>query len=72
MDDSVDLLMLFGVVRGCPDCGDERIFMPVEGCDGDGCEFCCTSCQAAVLIDPAFDHSTARTGGSVPTAVRVA
>jgi hypothetical protein len=49
--------MLTGVARGCPDCQGERIFVPVDDCDGDVCEYCCTSCGAAVLIDPAFEMS---------------
>lgn len=56
MDNAADLLMLSGVVRPCPDCADERIFVPVlEDCDRDACEFCCTSCGAAVLIDPVLE-----------------
>jgi hypothetical protein len=67
MDTRVEMLLLSGVTRLCPDCGDERIFVPVyaataEGptpaCDFDGCEFCCTSCGAALLVDPAFDYSS--------------
>ncbi len=49
--------MLSGVLRVCPDCADERIFMPIDECDGEGCEFCCTSCGAALLVDPAFDYT---------------
>ncbi|MBA2561115.1 MAG: hypothetical protein H0V07_14750 [Propionibacteriales bacterium] len=55
MSDPADVLMLSGVTRPCPDCHDERIFMPIDECDGDGCEFCCTSCGAALLVDPAFE-----------------
>ncbi len=51
--------MLSGIVRACPDCIDERIFVPVSDCDGDGCEFCCTSCGAAVMIDPVCNHTVA-------------
>lgn len=50
--------MLTGLARGCPDCHGERLFVPVESCDGgDVCEYCCTSCGAAVLIDPAFEST---------------
>jgi hypothetical protein len=44
-----ELLMLTAVTATCRDCGDERIFLPVE--DGPpGGEFCCTSCDAAVFL----------------------
>jgi uncharacterized protein (DUF983 family) len=39
------VLMLRGTVALCPDCGDERVLLPV-----DGTEFCCTDCDAAVLL----------------------
>ena len=56
MDNAADLLMLRGVVRPCPDCANDRIFVPVaDDCDRDACEFCCTSCGAAVLIDPVLE-----------------
>ena len=41
--------MLAAVTATCRDCGDERIFLPVE--DGaPGGEFCCTSSDAAVFL----------------------
>ena len=40
-----ETLMLRGVTAVCPDCGDERILVEV-----DGSEFCCTTCDAAVLL----------------------
>ena len=58
MDNMSDVLMLSGVAAVCVDCGGERIFVPVdEASFGDGpstgsgqpCEFCCTSCDAAVF-----------------------
>jgi hypothetical protein len=59
MDDRADiraeLLMLSGTVRVCPDCRGERIFVSIDECASDGCEFCCTSCGAAVLVDPVCD-----------------
>jgi hypothetical protein len=59
MENKSDILMLSGVVALCADCGDERIFVPVDdGCDFDGCEFCCTSCDAAVFLMQ-FPESTA-------------
>jgi len=57
MDDRAETLMLSGVAAACPDCLDERIFMPVEECDGEGCEFCCTSCGAAMMINPVCDYA---------------
>ncbi len=55
MDDSADKLMLTGIVRVCADCRAERIFVAIDDCDADGCDYCCTSCGAAVLIDPVCD-----------------
>jgi hypothetical protein len=55
MSEPAEVLMLTGVVRPCPDCHGERIFMPAEACDGDVCDYCCTTCGAAVMIDPALD-----------------
>ena len=50
-----DNLMLSGVAAFCADCGGERIFVPVDADCADGppsdtCEFCCTSCDAAVFL----------------------
>lgn len=62
-ESAADLLMLSGVVRGCPDCADEQIFMPVD----DGTEtphdlsasaYCCSACGAAILVD-LFDEPAA-------------
>lgn len=49
--------MLSGVARFCPDCLGQSLFLPVDDCEGDRCEFCCTSCGAAIVIDPAFDEA---------------
>jgi hypothetical protein len=49
--------MLSGVTAHCVDCGGERIFMPVEDCDLAGCEFCCTSCDAAVFLLEVLDNT---------------
>ena len=46
MENKSEMLMLGGVVAFCADCGDQRIFAPVE----DACEFCCTTCDAAVFL----------------------
>jgi uncharacterized protein (DUF983 family) len=51
MENKSDLLMLSGTMARCPDCGDTTLFVPVEeGCDVVGCEFCCTTCDAAVYL----------------------
>jgi hypothetical protein len=58
MADIADLLMLSGVVRSCPDCHDDRIFLPAGAFpadDAEGGAYCCTVCGAALLIDPALD-----------------
>ena len=38
--------MRTGTVGWCPDCADERILVAVE----DGPDYCCTDCDAAVLL----------------------
>lgn len=58
--DKSDVLMLTGTVAQCPDCGDERILVPVDFADGvddldgpdggDTAAFCCTTCDAAVVV----------------------
>ncbi|CAA9356865.1 MAG: hypothetical protein AVDCRST_MAG72-1866 [uncultured Nocardioidaceae bacterium] len=45
MDDRSDFLMLRAVAALCPDCTDERVFVPV-----DSDSYCCTTCDAAVLL----------------------
>jgi uncharacterized protein (DUF983 family) len=52
MDDKVDMLLLKGVARPCPDCGEERLFVPADFERTDQGEYCCTWCGAALLIDP--------------------
>jgi len=42
---SSETLMLSGIAAVCPDCGDERIFVEVAET-----EYCCTTCDAAVLL----------------------
>jgi len=42
-----EMLMLRGIAGRCPDCGDERILLPI---DDDDFEFCCTDCNAAVML----------------------
>jgi hypothetical protein len=58
MENKSDLLMLSGTMAQCPDCGDTTLFVPVdEGCDVVGCEFCCTTCDAAVYLLDLADTS---------------
>jgi len=59
MSDPAEILMISGVVQACSDCQGDRIFVSIDECAGDQCEFCCTDCGAAILIDPAFDYSAA-------------
>jgi hypothetical protein len=58
-----NLLMVAGVTAVCADCGDERLFVPVDG-DAPTGEYCCTSCDAAVfllsVIDPAWREVAGR------------
>jgi len=58
MEGESELLMLSGVTAQCADCGDNRIFVAVEGASGD--TFCCTSCDAAVFLLEVLEN----TGGS--------
>jgi hypothetical protein len=53
MNDPAEVLMLSGVARFCPDCLDHSVFVPVDDCDRDRCEYCCAACGAAIVIDPA-------------------
>ncbi len=64
MNTPADSLMLTGIVRECPDCRDERILVLVDDCDADGCDYCCTTCGAAVLIDPICDYAVLATRGA--------
>jgi uncharacterized protein (DUF983 family) len=57
MAEIADLLMLSGMVRLCPDCGDERIFVPID--TPDDAAMCCTMCGAALLVDPLVDRALA-------------
>jgi len=42
-----EILMLTGVSGFCHDCGDLRILVAAED---DGFDYCCTDCDAAVLL----------------------
>jgi hypothetical protein len=58
MRNSSEKLMLTGVVAFCEDCGDEGLFVPVEdACVVDGCEYCCTRCDAAVFLLEVLDNT---------------
>jgi hypothetical protein len=48
---NADALMLTGALRYCSDCDGERIFVEA---DEDAAAFACTSCGAALFIDPAM------------------
>lgn len=61
MDHSADMLMLRGVARPCPDCAEERLFVPADHDRVDTGEYCCTWCGAGLLIDPTL------AGGASPT-----
>jgi len=55
MANDSDVLMLHGVTARCVDCGGNRIFVPVDGGNGD--TFCCTSCDAAVFLVEVLDNT---------------
>jgi hypothetical protein len=57
MSDPADVLMLSAVARFCPDCRGQSLFLPVDDCESDRCEFCCASCGAAIVIDPALEET---------------
>ena len=60
MENRADILMVSGVVAVCADCGGDRIFVPVEdGGDLGTCEFCCTTCDAAVFLLEVLDNTGA-------------
>lgn len=62
-DHPVDLALMHGVARPCPDCGDERLFVPVaDDLTGD---YACTWCGAALLIDPSTSHPVAAAAARV-------
>jgi len=66
MDHGVDMMVLKGVARPCPDCAEERLFVPADLEQPDVAEYCCTWCGAGLLIDPAM------AGGQAPGSRRVA
>jgi uncharacterized protein (DUF983 family) len=55
LGNSVDMAILHGVARPCPDCAEERLFVPtLQDEVGD---FSCTWCGAALFIDPSTTHA---------------
>ena len=46
METTADLMLMTGVLARCGDCASEQILMPVD----DTGEYCCTVCDAAVLV----------------------
>ena len=44
--------MLRAVTGLCPDCGDERILLPTGDVADPSLDYCCTACDAAVLLLP--------------------
>ena len=67
-ESAADLLMTSGVVRHCPDCDVDQIFMPVD----DGFDpphdlsagaYCCSSCGAAILVDLFLEPAAAAVRG---------
>jgi predicted RNA-binding Zn-ribbon protein involved in translation (DUF1610 family) len=51
MDEPDVMLVLSGVSRMCPDCGEQAVFVPADPDDAVAGACCCTSCGAALLID---------------------
>lgn len=49
--DPAQHLMLHGLAATCPDCGEERILLPVD--EADHYCYCCTECDAAVYLSGA-------------------
>jgi len=56
---AADLLMLSGVVRDCPDCAAERIFVATDDGPDPGVAYCCATCGAAILVDLFLDSASA-------------
>lgn len=46
METTADLMLVTGVLARCGDCAGEQILMPAD----DTGEYCCTVCDAAVLL----------------------
>jgi hypothetical protein len=64
--ESADQLVMWGVARECPDCGDDQIFVPVDD-DPSGRDtgaYCCATCGAAILVDLLAAPATAAASGA--------
>jgi hypothetical protein len=48
MEEPDVMLMLSGVSHPCPDCSDDRVFVPAD--DEAPGAYCCTDCGAALLL----------------------
>jgi hypothetical protein len=59
MEEPDVLLMMSGVSRPCPDCADDRVFMPADDAEAPGA-YCCTDCGAALLIEVEFEDGDER------------
>ncbi|HEY7043967.1 MAG TPA: hypothetical protein VH419_09900 [Nocardioidaceae bacterium] len=64
-----ELLMLSGVVRECPDCAGEQIFVAADDVVEPGHEagtgaYCCTACGAAILLDPLLERQRMQSGAA--------
>jgi hypothetical protein len=55
------VLMLHGVSRWCGDCGARTIYLPVAGSETDSGPdgWCCTACDAAVVLPSLLSSSVA-------------
>lgn len=65
---AADLLMMSGVVRVCPDCAVDQIFVPVDDTadaphDLSACAYCCAGCGAAILVDVFLEPAAAGVRG---------
>jgi hypothetical protein len=65
---AADLLMMSGVVRECPDCAVDQIFVPVDDAtesphDLSASAYCCTTCGAAILVDVFLEPAVAGVRG---------
>ena len=54
MLNDAERLLLEGLARPCPDCGEERLFVSADHERGELTEYCCTWCGAALIIDPVW------------------
>jgi len=63
-EDLSNLLMTSGVAATCADCGDERLFVPVDE-DAPAGAYCCTSCDAAVFLLAVVDRAWREGAGRV-------